>query len=505
MKNVLQDCAPTPADIRRLGAQVGAAVRNLTDFPNPKSNKRTFAAVATFGLAAAAITVPVAAGPAEVDPETGVIRADTGSPDDAAEFEVPETTTFALAAAAAEAGASLEGTDQFSAYNVSPDSLYEIRRAQWVVEELQARAERGSTAPSSADVKPAIAKAADELLAEVANDIVGQVPAAEVTETMLIEALSQAAATLETHVTQMAEILAQRPALPDTSATGSPTEVLYQLAWDAQADADRISQYQEATAGYGNGEIPREYMCQLSTFEWHVLRCDAAIQFERLNAAFRAEFGYDLEVTDSFRSLEQQIEAKAAKPKLAGKPGTSNHGWGQAVDFAGEIHQGYDNAEYLWMYQNAPLFGWHNPDWARPGGQKAEPWHWEFNGKYADIAQVLGDWDAEPAPAPIETPEDPGLIVPDPEPTPITPELPPVEDATPEAPTPETPSVETQAALAPTAAAPTAEVATSESATAEVPTPEAQVPAEVRMPVVGATPAPIRAVVPDGVVAVPIN
>jgi D-alanyl-D-alanine carboxypeptidase len=70
------------------------------------------------------------------------------------------------------------------------------------------------------------------------------------------------------------------------------------------------------------------------------------------------------------------VSTKAAKGYLAARPGTSNHGWGLAADLG---VGGYASADYAWMRANAPAFGWDNPGWARPGGTKAEPWHWEFN------------------------------------------------------------------------------------------------------------------------------
>lgn len=68
---------------------------------------------------------------------------------------------------------------------------------------------------------------------------------------------------------------------------------------------------------------------------------------------------------------------KASKGYLAAEPGTSNHGWGTAIDI-GDSVGGYGTTEYNWMLENAPAFGWDNPDWARAGGSKSEPWHWEY-------------------------------------------------------------------------------------------------------------------------------
>ena len=67
------------------------------------------------------------------------------------------------------------------------------------------------------------------------------------------------------------------------------------------------------------------------------------------------------------------------KPALAAVPGTSNHGWGLAVDLCGGIDR-YDTAAYDWMKANAGRFGFLHPEWAEPGHGREEPWHWEYAG-----------------------------------------------------------------------------------------------------------------------------
>ena len=62
---------------------------------------------------------------------------------------------------------------------------------------------------------------------------------------------------------------------------------------------------------------------------------------------------------------------------LAAFPGTSNHGWALAVDLCGGINVA-GRAQWGWMTANAGRFGFVKPDWARPGAEKPEPWHWEF-------------------------------------------------------------------------------------------------------------------------------
>lgn len=127
-----------------------------------------------------------------------------------------------------------------------------------------------------------------------------------------------------------------------------------------------------------NGNLPDN---QLKRLSWTPVRLhvQAAPSFESLNAAFKARFGRDISVTDGYRTLAQQRVLKATKGRMAATPGTSNHGWGMATDLGGGINR-YGTEEYEWMLKNAPTFGWVNPDWARKGKGKEEPWHWEFVG-----------------------------------------------------------------------------------------------------------------------------
>jgi len=133
------------------------------------------------------------------------------------------------------------------------------------------------------------------------------------------------------------------------------------------------------TSAFSNGAIPPSALCPLWGAPGHLLRADAAAGFERLAKAFAAEFGTPLCVTDSYRTLASQIRVYAEKPTLAARPGTSNHGWGTALDLCGGI-QSFGTTEHAWMLTHAPLYGWFHPSWAEPDGPKPEPWHWEFAG-----------------------------------------------------------------------------------------------------------------------------
>ena len=63
-------------------------------------------------------------------------------------------------------------------------------------------------------------------------------------------------------------------------------------------------------------------------------------------------------------------------------PGTSNHGWGLAVDLGGGVNR-FGTAQHEWMRANGPGHGFVHPAWAQRGGSNPEAWHWEFNGAVA--------------------------------------------------------------------------------------------------------------------------
>jgi len=138
-----------------------------------------------------------------------------------------------------------------------------------------------------------------------------------------------------------------------------------------------VAEHGASTAGYLNGRIPTSVLCAVESAPGHLLRCDAAEQFAALNAAYRDRFGVDIPITDSYRSYDAQVAVRIAKPHLAAVPGTSNHGWGLALDLSTPISGGA-SAEYTWLRVHGPDYGWDNPSWARPGGVKPEPWHFEF-------------------------------------------------------------------------------------------------------------------------------
>jgi len=118
---------------------------------------------------------------------------------------------------------------------------------------------------------------------------------------------------------------------------------------------------------YENGRIPSSALAPVPGGQF---RSDAASAWKAMVRAARKD-GVAISLTDSYRSYADQVDVKRRKPTLAATPGTSVHGWGLAAD----VGVGRE-----WIQKHGSKFGWIWPDWARPGGSKPEPWHFEFEG-----------------------------------------------------------------------------------------------------------------------------
>jgi hypothetical protein len=136
-----------------------------------------------------------------------------------------------------------------------------------------------------------------------------------------------------------------------------------------------------SVSGYGNGQLPVSALCALWGAPGQMLRADAAAAFNRMSKAYAAAFGTPLCVTSSYRTYAKQVELYATMPAgYAAVPGTSNHGWGLAVDLCGGI-QVDGSPQHMWLLSNAAAYDWFHPAWALPGGGGPhEPWHWEYAG-----------------------------------------------------------------------------------------------------------------------------
>lgn len=121
-------------------------------------------------------------------------------------------------------------------------------------------------------------------------------------------------------------------------------------------------------ARYSNGRIPADALAPIGDGD-HRLAASAAAAFGDLQAAARRD-GVTFGVTDSYRSIDAQVDVAKRKGLysqggLAAQPGTSQHGWGLAVDLD------LDSQAQIWMRANGARFGFFE-DTPR------EPWHWAY-------------------------------------------------------------------------------------------------------------------------------
>ncbi len=136
-----------------------------------------------------------------------------------------------------------------------------------------------------------------------------------------------------------------------------------------------------------NGNLTGHELCDL----WQAgesLRPDAAVALSALNEAFRAEFGRDVCLVSSYRTVSSQASLRSTRGGLAAAPGKSMHGWGLAIDLCSQ--ETGSKKVYAWLNENGPVYGWANPSWAkRGGGGSFEPWHFEYT---KGVIEVGGDY-----------------------------------------------------------------------------------------------------------------
>ncbi|GGA72757.1 hypothetical protein GCM10011490_24420 [Pseudoclavibacter endophyticus] len=118
------------------------------------------------------------------------------------------------------------------------------------------------------------------------------------------------------------------------------------------------------------------------------LRAEAAGALDALAWHYQRQFGKPLAASEGMRSIAMQnyywdryINRRPGWT-VAAQPGTSNHGWGLAVDLAWPITSSA-TAEHAWVAATAPLFGW---EWT--GRNFGEPWHFDFTGINLTASQV---------------------------------------------------------------------------------------------------------------------
>lgn len=188
--------------------------------------------------------------------------------------------------------------------------------------------------------------------------------------------------------------------LPDTfrkSASGETKSTIVSLVpgqntYTVDGQAPSVSSTSGATTGTvtasGSFPPPETYDGEngrldtsllVSIGNGHKLEKNSASAYLRMVEAARLN-GISWTVTDSYRTYE--VQYRLAQPPPVGKglysqgglaayPGTSNHGFGTAVDLGGGANSS-GTPQNNWLVQNANKFGFYTIP--------REPWHWEYRG-----------------------------------------------------------------------------------------------------------------------------
>jgi hypothetical protein len=115
---------------------------------------------------------------------------------------------------------------------------------------------------------------------------------------------------------------------------------------------------------------------------------EAALTWNAMHAAYVAAGGHPNDFlptgpASSARSYAQQLSLKAqwsaaGQPQKAATPGTSNHGWGIAVDCPSARAQ-------AWLLRHGGAYGWSHDEGASVG----EPWHFRYVGASMGLVRRL--------------------------------------------------------------------------------------------------------------------
>lgn len=138
-----------------------------------------------------------------------------------------------------------------------------------------------------------------------------------------------------------------------------------------------------------NGRLPESLLVAIPwDKEKTLIAAPAVADLTRLNNAFKKEFGKNLDIDLAYRTLDtQKFYYSELGPYIAAKPGTSNHGWGLAIDLPESYNYSFNGKYYKWLKVNSKKYNWvhrKNLEQYRANGTKnpyAEAWHFEYSGR----------------------------------------------------------------------------------------------------------------------------
>jgi uncharacterized protein YgiM (DUF1202 family) len=132
-----------------------------------------------------------------------------------------------------------------------------------------------------------------------------------------------------------------------------------------------------------NGKLPAGALVAIPwDREKTLIAAPALRDLTRLNGAFHRKFGRNLDVDLAYRTLDTQKSLYAELGRyIAARPGTSNHGWGLAIDVPETRNYGFSGKYYRWLKANSKKYNWVHHKYLEAGSPYAEAWHFEYEGR----------------------------------------------------------------------------------------------------------------------------
>jgi hypothetical protein len=171
----------------------------------------------------------------------------------------------------------------------------------------------------------------------------------------------------------------------DTSITGDFNEVILTSFSRTRGGITR----KILGTTYTNGEIPdnilrtinneSKYKGSIQSDKGRIrLFKEASLALDKLLEKAESD-GIQFKINSAYRTYDDQVRVKKAYGDIAAIPGTSNHGFGLAVDFAtlNSSRISPQDPQYKWLVENGESFNFRrlNP---KTRDESWESWHWEY-------------------------------------------------------------------------------------------------------------------------------
>ena len=171
-------------------------------------------------------------------------------------------------------------------------------------------------------------------------------------------------------------------AVPQASSVPGGPSQFNNFAIPGQGAGGATQNFGEPQKTGSNGNLDQSQLVAVGGGN-HRLQPSAAAAYEAMVQAAKQD-GVTWSITDSYRPYAAQVKVAQEKGLysqggLAARPGTSNHGWGTALDLGGGANS-KGTKQNDWLMTNASRFGFSTIP--------REPWHWEYKGSGAAIASA---------------------------------------------------------------------------------------------------------------------